>query len=153
QHRIEALLANEPQDPSLLTTLGTILEARGKPQAAERQFRAADALGPGDHDAAVGEANVAIDRGDRAAGYAQTDRLVEANISKDLDPDRPVKLLRQREAALEKPELKFSINQLFQAERAPLGGNTFNLETQIFSAPLEDAFRLYADYQYATVRL
>jgi len=153
QERIEALLAAEPDNPALLDTYGTILEDRGEPVAAERSFAKVESIRPGDHDAAVGEANVAVDRGDRTAGFAATDKLVEARIAQDLDPDHATALLRQREETLERPELKFSANQLYQAQRAPLGGDTFNLETEIFSAPIEDSYRLYADYQFATVAL
>ena len=153
QQRIEGLLAADPENPALLDAYGTVLEDRGEPMAAEQSFAKAQSIRPGDHDAAVGVANVAIDRGDRTAGYAATDELVDARISQDLDPDHPTALLRQREETLERPELKFSANQLFQAQRAPLGGDTFNLETQLFSAPIEDTYRLYADYQFATVAL
>jgi biofilm PGA synthesis protein PgaA len=142
QERIEALLAQDPDNPVLLDTFGTILQDRGEPVAAERRFAQADSLRPGDHDAAVGRANTAIDRGDRAAGYAATDKLVDSQIAQDLAPDHATALLRRREETLERPELKFSANQLYQAQRAPLGGDTFNLETQLFSTPIEDAYRL-----------
>lgn len=148
ERRVRAMIAQAPNDASLRQALGTILLGRGKPHAADQQFAAGQVIVPDDTNLATARADTAITRGDRVLGAAEAERLFRR------DPlVNGVIQLRRRVNILERPELIVRWNANLQSTRVPVSGDSFAIETQLFSAPIDDTFRLYVDYGFSTAKL
>ena len=148
QRRVEQMVAVAPDNAALRQGLGTILLGRGKPHAADAQFAAGQTILPDDVNLAAARADVAITRGDRVEGSAEVGRLLRR------DPlTNGVVQLRRRVEVLKRPELIVRWNANLQSTRVPVAGNSFALDTQLFSAPIDDTYRVYAGYGFATAKL
>ena len=148
QRRVTEMTVLAPNDVSLRQALGTILLGRGKPHAADRQFANGQIILPGDIDLAASRANVAITRGDRVEGAA------EATLLLARDPAiNAVTQLARRVEILQRPELSVRWNANLQSTHIPVAGNSFAIDTQLYSAPINDTYRVYAGYGYAVAKL
>jgi biofilm PGA synthesis protein PgaA len=148
QRRVTSMIILAPNDASLRQALGTILLGRGKPHAADRQFANGQIILPNDMSLAAARADVAITRGDRVEGAAEAERLIR------LDPSvNAVTQLARRVEILERPELSVRWNASLQSTRIPVSGNSFAIDTQLYSAPINDTYRIYAGYGYAIAKL
>jgi biofilm PGA synthesis protein PgaA len=148
ERRVRNMIALAPDNASLRQALGTILSGRGKPHAADAQFATAQTNAPDDVGLAVARADVAITRGDRVEGAAEAARLLRRDPSTNA-----VLQLRRRVEILERPELVVRWNGNLQSTRIPVAGNSFAIDTQLYSAPINDTYRLYAAYGFATAKL
>jgi biofilm PGA synthesis protein PgaA len=148
QRRVERLVALAPENASLRQALGTILSGRGKPHAADGQFAAGQTIQPDDVALAAARADIAITRGDRVQGHAEAAQLLQRDPSANA-----VAHLRDRVEILGRPELIVRWNANLQSTRIPVAGNSFAIETQLFSAPIDDAYRIYAGYGLAMAKL
>ena len=148
QRRVENMLVLAPDNLSLHQVLGTILLGRSKPHAADRQFAFVQSQNSDDATLAAARANVSITRGDRATGAAEAERLLRR------DPlVNDVVQLRRRVEILERPELVVRWNGNLQSARIPVSGDSFAIDTQLYSAPIGDTYRIYAGYGFATAKL
>jgi biofilm PGA synthesis protein PgaA len=148
QRRVTDMVILSPNDASLRQALGTILLGRGKPHAADRQFANGQIILPDDVDLAAARANVAITRGDRVEGADEATLL----LMRDPAVNAVVQLARRVEI-LERPELSVRWNANLQSTNIPVAGNSFSIETQLYSAPIDDTYRVYADYGYSVAKL
>ena len=148
QRRVESMVALAPENAALRQALGTILAGRGKPRAADRQYAIAQAINPDDVTTAAARADVAITLGDRVQGAATLDNLLRRTPS-----NGAVVQLRRRLDELAGPELIVRWNTNFQHTQTPVGGTAFGVDTQLFSAPIDHAYRIYAAYGYSTAAL
>lgn len=148
ERRLQRLIAMAPWDAGLRQALAAVWLGKGKPRAADAQFAAAQTITPDDLNIAAARADVAVTRGDRVAGAAALNQLRErAPLNKSIER------LGDRLDLLRRPEVIFRFNSTFQGLSAPTGGDNFALETQYFTAPIDDVYRLYLDYAFATVDL
>ena len=67
--------------------------------------------------------------------------------------NRSVERLRDRLDVLGRPEAILRFNGTFQGANVPVGGDSFSLDAQFFSAPINNAYRLYVNYGFATAKL
>ncbi len=148
QRRVTDLVILSPNDASLRQALGTILLGRGKPHAADRQFANGQTIVPNDTDLAAARANVAITRGDRAEGAAESAALT----AREPASNAAVQLARRVEI-LRRPELSVRWNANLQSTNIPVAGNSFAIDTQLYSAPIDDTYRVYTGYGYAVAKL
>ena len=148
QRRVTNLMAAAPNDVGLRQALGSILSGRGKPRAADRQFAEAQTSAPDDANLAAARADVAISRGDRVAGAAEVEQLLQRYPSSNA-----VVQLARRVEILRRPELSVRFNTNLQSTRVPVAGNSFSIDTQLYSAPIDDTYRVYAGYGYAIAKL
>jgi hypothetical protein len=142
------LIALAPDNASLRQSLGSILSGSGKPRAADEQFAAAQRLNPNDIDIATARADIAITLGDRVGGAAALD-----GVRLRAPSNRSVERLRDRLDIIGRPQAILRFNGAFQGPNVPIGGDSFSLDAQFFSAPIENAYRLYVNYGFATAKL
>lgn len=148
ERRVFNLVVLAPRDAALRQALGTILSGRNRPHAADRQFAAGQVIIPDDVNLAAARADIAISRGDRAVGATQASELLRR------DPlVNSVVQLNRRVEILQRPELIVRWNGNLQSTRVPVAGDSFEIDTQIFSAPIDDAYRVYAAYGFSTAKL
>ena len=148
ERRLQSLIALAPWDAGLRQALAAVWLGKGKPRAADVQFAAAQSISPDDVGVAAARADVAVTLGDRADGVTALGPLLErAPLNKS------VERLENRLEILRRPEMVFRFDGTFQGLNVPTGGNNFGFETQYFTAPIDDVYRLYLDYAFATVDL
>ena len=148
ERRVRSMIALAPENVSLRQALGSILAGSGKPRAADEQFAAAQKISPDDVDIAAARADIAITLGDRAGGAAALDQLLMRAPS-----NRSVERLRDRLDILGRPEVILHFNGAFQGANVPVGGNSFSFDAQAFSAPIDNTYRLYVSYGFASAVL
>jgi len=148
ERRLQSLIAQAPWDSGLRQALAAVWLGKGKPRAADAQFAAAQSISPDDVTIAAARADVTVTRGDRAAGAAALSTLLER-----APQNKSVERLEDRLQILRSPEVIFRFNGTFQGLNVPTGGNNIALEGQYFTAPIDDLYRLYLDYAFATAEL
>jgi biofilm PGA synthesis protein PgaA len=148
EKRVRSLIALAPENASLKQALGSILSGRGKPRAADAQFAAAQRANPNDIDIAAARADIAVTLGDRAGGTAALD-----GVRLRAPSNRSVQRLSDRLDIIGRPEAILRFNGSFQGANVPVGGDSFSLDAQFFSAPIKNAYRLYVNYGFATAKL
>ena len=148
EKRVRSMIALAPENASLRQALGSILSGSGKPRAADAQFAAAQRLSPNDVDIATARADIAITLGDRAGGAAALD-----GVRLRAPSNRSVERLGDRLGVLGRPEAILRFNGTFQGANVPVGGDNFSLDAQFFSAPIDNAYRLYVSYGFASAKL
>jgi biofilm PGA synthesis protein PgaA len=148
EKRVRGMIALAPDNASLKEALGSILAGSGRPRAADAEFAAAQRLSPNDIDIAAARADIAVTLGNRAAGAAALDA-----VSLRAPSNRAVERLRDRLEILDRPEVVLRFNGAFQGISVPVGGDSFTFDAQLFSAPIDNAYRLYLSYGFASAAL
>lgn len=148
EKRVRSMIAAAPDNASLRQALGSILAGSGRPRAADVEFASAQRISPNDIDIAAARADVAVTLGDRGGGAAALD-----GVRLRAPTNRSVERLRDRLEILGRPEAILRFNGAFQSMNVPVGGDSFTFDAQLFSAPINDAYRLYVSYGFATAAL
>ncbi len=148
ERRVRGMITAAPENASLRQALGSILAGSGRPRAADVEFAEAQRLSPNDIDAAAARADVAVTLGDRPDGAAALNQLRQRAPS-----NRSVERLRGRLDIIGRPEAILRFNGAFQGMNVPVGGDSFTFDAQLFSAPIDNAYRLYVSYGFASAQL
>lgn len=123
----------------------SVLEARGLPRAAEKELKLAEVLEPSNLELERQQAYVALDLQE----WKQADELTNDVIARSPDDISTLRLARMRDVH-NMSELRISGSQGISSDSPVSGKNDFNINTAIYSPPINDNWRLFTGFNFAT---
>ncbi len=145
QRRLEELVDQAPRNVGLRAALAGVYRGRSLPRAAETQLRMAEPLEPRGVETEAGQGLTAIDLQEwRQANSLALDLAARFPEAKSTDT------LAHRWAIHKKAELRVSGNRGIASDSPVTGSGDFNIETVLYSAPLDYNWRVFGGGGYAT---
>lgn len=129
----------------LRITYASVLEARGLPRAAEKELKLAEVLEPSNLELERQQAYVALDLQE----WKQADELTDDVIARSPDDTSTLRLARMRDVH-KMSELRISGSQGISSDSPVSGKNDFTINTAIYSPPIDDNWRLFTGFNFAT---
>lgn len=122
-----------------------MLEARGLPHAAEKELKLAEVIEPSNLELERQQAYVALDLQE----WKQADELTDDVIARSPDDEATLRLARIRDVH-KMSEVRISGTQGISSDSPVSGKNDFNINTAIYSPPINDNWRLFTGFNFAT---
>ncbi len=145
QQRFEELVALAPNNVGLRVGLARVYRGRSLPRAAENQLKMAEPLEPRGAETQAGQGLTAIDLQEwRQANSLALDLAARFPEAKQTDT------LARRWTLHKKAELRVSGNRGIASDSPVIGSGDFNIETVLYSAPLDFNWRVFGGGGYAT---
>ncbi|VEI40291.1 Poly-beta-1,6-N-acetyl-D-glucosamine export protein precursor [Citrobacter youngae] len=129
----------------LRITYASVLEARGLPHAAEKELKLAEVIEPSNLELERQQAYVALDLQE----WKQADELTDDVIARSPDDEATLRLARIRDVH-KMSEVRISGTQGISSDSPVSGKNDFNINTAIYSPPINDNWRLFTGFNFAT---
>ncbi|ETX62143.1 poly-beta-1,6 N-acetyl-D-glucosamine export porin PgaA [Citrobacter portucalensis] len=129
----------------LRISYASVLEARGLPHAAEKELKLAEVIEPSNLELERQQAYVALDLQE----WKQADELTDDVIARSPDDEATLRLARIRDVH-KMSEVRISGTQGISSDSPVSGKNDFNINTAIYSPPINDNWRLFTGFNFAT---
>lgn len=123
----------------------SVLEARGLPRRAEQELKVAEVIEPSNLELERQQAYVALDLQE----WRQADELTDDVIARSPDDTSTLRLARIRDVH-KKSELRISGSQGIASDSPISGKHDFTLNSAIYSPPINDNWRLFTGFNFAT---
>lgn len=145
QQRLEELVAEAPRNVGLRAGLAGVYRGRNLPRAAEKQLKMAEPLEPRGVETEAGQGLTAIDLQE----WRQANSLV-LDLAARFPEAKSTDSLARRWAVHNKAELKVTANRGIASDSPVTGSGDFNVDTVLYSAPLDFNWRVFGGGGYAT---
>ncbi|MGL5602237.1 MAG: poly-beta-1,6 N-acetyl-D-glucosamine export porin PgaA [Silvania sp.] len=129
----------------LRITYASVLEARGLPRKAEVELKLAEVLEPSNLELERQQAYVALDLQE----WKQADELTDDVIARSPDDTSTLRLARIRDVH-KMAELRINGYQGISSDSPVSGKHDFTLNSAIYSPPINDNWRLFTGFNFAT---
>ncbi|WP_455428159.1 poly-beta-1,6 N-acetyl-D-glucosamine export porin PgaA [Dryocola sp. LX212] len=129
----------------LRISYAAVLEARGLPRAAERELKLAEVLEPSNLELERQQAYVALDLQE----WKQADELTDDVLARSPDDTASLRLGRIRDVH-KRSELRISGSQGIASDSPVSGKHDFTWNSAIYSPPINDNWRLFTGFNFAT---
>ena len=145
QEKFENLVSNAPRNVGLRAALANIYRNRGRPREAEKQLKVAEALEPRAAEVEAVQGLTALDLQE----WRQAE-ILERDLAARY-PDRQSTKNLQRELTLyKKAELRIEANRGIASDSPVTGSGDTDIETVLYSAPLNYNWRAFGGAGYST---
>ncbi len=129
----------------LRITYASVLEARGLARKAEQELKLAEVIEPSNMELERQQAYVALDLQE----WKQADELTDDVIARSPDDTSTMRLARIRDIH-KMSELRLSGSQGIASDSPVSGEHDFTLNSAIYSPPINDNWRLFTGFNFAT---
>ncbi|WP_435948181.1 poly-beta-1,6 N-acetyl-D-glucosamine export porin PgaA [Dryocola sp. BD586] len=145
EKQAEHLARTGSGNQGLRITYASVLEARGLPRKAEQELKLAEVIEPSNLELERQQAYVALDLQE----WKQADELTDDVIARSPDDTSTLRLSRIRDVH-KMSELRISGSQGIASDSPISGKHDFTLESAIYSPPVDDNWRLFTGFNFAT---
>ena len=141
----EHLARTAPGNQGLRIMYASVLESRGLPHSAEKELKLAEVIEPSNLELERQQAYVALDLQE----WNQADELTDNVISRSPDEEETLRLSRVRDVH-KMSEVRISGTQGLSSNGPVSGKKDFNINTAIYSPPINDNWRMFTGFNFAT---
>ncbi|MCT4703848.1 poly-beta-1,6 N-acetyl-D-glucosamine export porin PgaA [Enterobacteriaceae bacterium H20N1] len=141
----ERLARTGSGNQGLRITYASVLEARGLARKAEQELKLAEVIEPSNLELERQQAYVALDLQE----WKQADELTDDVIARSPDDTDTLRLARIRDVH-KMSELRLSGSQGIASDSPISGKHDFTLDSAIYSPPINDNWRLFTGFNFAT---
>jgi len=145
EKQAERLARTGSGNQGLRITYASVLEARGLPRKAEQELKLAEVIEPSNLELERQQAYVALDLQE----WKQADELTNDVITRSPDDTSTLRLARIRDVH-KMSELRINGSQGIASDSPISGKHDFTLESAIYSPPIDDNWRLFTGFNFAT---
>lgn len=145
QRRLEELVDNAPSNIGLHVALANVYRGRELPRKSEKQLKMAEALEPRAIEIEAGQGITALDLQE----WRQADILAQ-DLTRRFPEEKPTNDLTRRWNTHNKAELKITTNRGIASDSPVIGSGDWDIDTVLYSAPLDYNWRVFGGGGYAT---
>lgn len=145
QQQAQTLVSKAAGNQDLRIALASVLLARGLPHAAERELKLAEVIEPTNLTLERQQASTALELQE----WRQASELTSDVVARSPD-DFATRQLERLLAVHNKAELRVSGTQGISSDNPISGKHDFTLNTTLYSPPINDNWRLFAGFNYAS---